>query len=92
MTDLPSRRALLWAVTLVLGYLGYLQNSTIIQNSIMELPMDGATQNDQTGRFALVPDLLHERLGFSQQEATAFSASCQREYLNRWEMDALPFI
>jgi hypothetical protein len=53
---------------------------------------DAPKQDDQAGRFALVPEVLHSRMGYSPEEAAAFSASSQREYLNRWEQDAPPFV
>jgi hypothetical protein len=91
LSDLPAGRSLLWAVTLVLGYLGYLTTASIVQNTIIELLTDASIQDDQTGRFALVSDVLQSRIGFSPEEAASFSASYQREYLNRWEQDAPPF-
>ena len=93
--DLPAERKMFWAITLVFGYLGYLKSAAIIQNTIMELLMDtpGSREQDkQTGRLALIPDLLHTRMGYSFEEAAAFSLSYQQAYLNRWEQDTSPRI
>jgi HEAT repeat protein len=92
LQDLPASRKFLWAVTLVMGYLGYLTMAIIPQNTIIEQLMATSKRDEPAGCFALIPDLLHEKMGFSPEEAATFSLSYQQAYLNRWEQDAPPFV
>lgn len=85
--ELSVSRKRLWSVLLVMSYLGFVPPTALIHETIMEL-LASSNQVDQTGRFALVPDLLQARLGFTPEELATLATSYQQAYMSRWEPEA----
>lgn len=86
--EASQSRKMFWAVTLLLGYLGYLENTAMPQATIMGLLSEAWQKNEWAGRLALIPDLLQSRMGFAASEAAAFAEIYQRECLGRLEQES----
>lgn len=85
-------RKMFWAVTLILGYLGYLEKVGMPQVTILNLLNDARKRDAGTERLALLPDLLQNRMGFTASEAMAFAETYEQECFARLEPDAFPLI
>ena len=84
----PLDRCLFWAVTLVLGYyLGYAHDAAMPQVSIIDLLSGERHAPEPSHRVSLVPDLLHQRMGFAANDAREWASIYQRECLRRFEPD-----
>lgn len=85
--DAPLDRCLFWAVTLVLGYLGYALDAAMPQVSIIDLLSGERHAPVPSHRVSLVPDLLRQRMGFAANDAREWASIYQRECLRRFEPD-----
>lgn len=88
ITSLSTPRKLLWSVILAMSYLGYLPPGTLIHETVMEL-LASSPQADQTGRLALLPNLLCSRMGFAPEEVATLATSYQQIYMDRWDQEAI---